>query len=36
MHNRLISFNLRLGVAMFMGSVLMFLIAFLWAILYLR
>jgi len=36
MHNRLISFNLRLAVAMFLGAALMFLVAFVWAMLYLH
>lgn len=36
MHNRLISFNLRLAMAMFLAAFLMFLVSFVWAILYLR
>jgi hypothetical protein len=36
MHNRLISFNLRLAMAMVLGAVLMFLASFVWAFLYLR
>jgi len=36
MHNRLVSFNLRLAMAMFLGALLMFLVSFVWAILYLR
>jgi hypothetical protein len=36
MHNRVISFNLRLALAMFLGAFLMFLVAFIWAIMYLQ
>ncbi len=36
MHNRLISFNLRLGLALLLGALLLFLLSFVWAALYLR
>lgn len=36
MHNRLISFNLRLAMAMFLSAFFLFVIAFVWAVLYLR
>ncbi len=36
MHNRLISFNLRLAMAIALGAFLMFLASFVWAFLYLR
>ncbi len=36
MHNRLIAFNLRLAVAMVLAALLVFFVAFVWAILYLH
>ncbi len=36
MHNRLISFNLRIAVALVLASIFLFLLAFVWAILYLH
>jgi len=35
MHNRLLTFNLRLGVALFLAGLAMFLFAFIWAALFL-